>query len=74
MCSLVPRPTPFFFVLWFAFNYYIEHKPKNKIKKQGRPGNEASECVHVRGPPVFEVAWLLKVIQTPACAQLSHNL
>ena len=45
--SLVPRSPPFF-VLRFAFSIlhgsrrHTEHKPK--IKKQGRPGNEARPC------------------------------
>ena len=50
--SLVSRPPPFF-VLQFPFSiihgsgvlYYTEHKPKNK--KQGRPGNKASQSMQL---------------------------
>ena len=44
MCSLVPKPPPFF-VLWFAFSIIHRSGTQTKEQKWGRPGNEAKERV-----------------------------
>ena len=78
--SLVPRPTPFFSVLRFAFTiihrpsasvYYCQRKPKTR-KKWGRPGNEANSSHHSH----TECNFLFQVYQFfigPVLAEMAHQ-
>ena len=58
--------------------YYTEHKPKNKKKKRGRPGNEATDkplsfvVVFTQGSPISYLPVLTHITCTCSGTQSSH--